>query len=77
MPIVHISLIEGRDPAAVKACVKAVARAIHESLGAPLSRIRVLANTVPATYWSVGDQTKDELDVRSSSSPQPIQEVSK
>ena len=62
MPIVHISLIEGREPAAISGCVKAVARAIHETLGAPLNSIRVIATMVPAAYWAVGDQTKDEVD---------------
>lgn len=61
MPIIHISLVEGRDDAAIKACVKAVARTVHETLGAPLSTIRVYATVTPATHWAVGDQTKDEL----------------
>jgi 4-oxalocrotonate tautomerase len=60
MPIVHISLIEGRDPDAISGCVKAVARTIHETLGAPLNSIRVIATMVPAAYWAVGDQTKNE-----------------
>lgn len=61
MPIIHISLIEGRDEAIVKACVKAVARSVHETLGAPLESIRVYATAVPAAHWAVGDRTKDEL----------------
>jgi 4-oxalocrotonate tautomerase len=61
MPIVHISLVEGRDDAAIKACVKAVARTVHETLGAPLDTIRVYATTVPATHWAVGERTKDEM----------------
>jgi 4-oxalocrotonate tautomerase len=60
MPIVNVSLIAGRDPAAVSACIKAVARTIHETLGAPLNSIRVIATEVPAQYWAVGDQTKAE-----------------
>jgi 4-oxalocrotonate tautomerase len=66
MPIVQISLVEGRDDAAIKACVKAVARTIHETLGAPLETVRVFATIVPATHWAVGDQTKDELAARAS-----------
>lgn len=62
MPIVNIALIEGRDPSAISACVKAVARSIHESLGVPLHTIRVIATTIPAAYWAVGARTKDELD---------------
>ncbi|NIE82313.1 MULTISPECIES: tautomerase family protein [unclassified Burkholderia] len=60
MPIVHISLLEGRDPSLVKQCIKEVARSIHDTLGAPLETIRVIATIVPAQYWAVGDQTKDE-----------------
>ncbi|WP_321968938.1 tautomerase family protein [Paraburkholderia tropica] len=61
MPIVHISYVEGRDEEAIKACVKAVARTVHETLGAPLDTIRVYASGVPAMHWAVGDRTKDEL----------------
>jgi 4-oxalocrotonate tautomerase len=61
MPIVNISLIEGRDPRLVKACIKAVARSVHETLGVPMKSIRVIATTVPAMYWAVGTETKDEL----------------
>jgi 4-oxalocrotonate tautomerase len=48
MPIVEIRLVAGRDQAAIKQCVKAVARTIHETLGAPLETIRVFAIEVPA-----------------------------
>ncbi|RKP50318.1 tautomerase family protein [Pararobbsia silviterrae] len=60
MPIVHLSLVEGRSDEAVKACVKAVARTVHETLGAPLESIRVYATQVPGAHWAVGDRTKDE-----------------
>ena len=62
MPIVHISLVEGRDDAAINACVKAVARTVSEKLGAPLSTVRVFATQVPGAHWAVGDSTKDEID---------------
>jgi 4-oxalocrotonate tautomerase len=61
MPIVQITLIEGREEEAVKNCLKAVARAVSETLGAPLPSIRVVANVVPASHWAVGDRTKDEI----------------
>ena len=67
MPIVNIALVEGRDQEAVKACVKAVARTVHETLGAPLDTIRVYVTQTPAAYWAVGDRTKDEL----ASTPEP------
>lgn len=61
MPIIHISLVEGRDTQAVKACLKAIARTVHETLGVPLDSIRVFANEVPSTHWAIGERTKDEL----------------
>ncbi len=62
MPIVHISYVEGRDPESLASCVKAVARTVHETLGAPLETIRVYATGVPAAQWAVGDRTRDEID---------------
>ncbi len=62
MPIVQISLVEGRDPETIQRCVKAVARVVHESLGAPLPTIRVAVHQVPAAFWAVGDRTRDEID---------------
>lgn len=60
MPIVHISLVEGRSDEAINACVKAVARTVHETLGAPIETVRVYATQVPGAHWAVGDRTKGE-----------------
>ncbi|MCY1254250.1 hypothetical protein D9M68_103810 [compost metagenome] len=60
MPIVHISLVGGRDEAVVKRCLKAVAQTVHETLGAPLESIRVFATPVEPAHWVVGDRAKDE-----------------
>ncbi|WP_374063790.1 MULTISPECIES: tautomerase family protein [Cupriavidus] len=68
MPIVHISLVSGRDAAVVKRCLKAVAQTVHETLGAPLESIRVFATPVAPAHWVVGDRAKDE--------PAPTKEVS-
>lgn len=60
MPIVHISLVSGREEAVVKHCLKAVAQTVHETLGAPLESIRVFATPVEPAHWVVGDRAKDE-----------------
>ena len=60
MPIVHISLLEGRAEDKVQQCLKAVARTIHETLDAPLQTIRVYATPVSPALWVVGDRAKDE-----------------
>jgi len=62
MPIIQITVVEGRDPEDIKRCVKSVARVVHETLGAPLATIRVTVQQVPAAFWAVGDKTRDEID---------------
>lgn len=62
MPLIQITLIQGRDAAAVTECARQVARAVNKSLGAPLERIRISINEVPATHWLVGDRSKAEMD---------------
>jgi 4-oxalocrotonate tautomerase len=64
MPLVQITVVEGRDPAALKNCVKEVARTVHQTLGAPLATIRVIVHQVPAALWAVGDETRDEIDAK-------------
>lgn len=64
MPLVQITVVEGRDAAALKHCVKEVARTVHQTLGAPLASIRVIVHQVPASLWAVGDETRDEIDAR-------------
>jgi 4-oxalocrotonate tautomerase len=62
MPVIQISLVEGRDEESIKRCIKEVARTVHQTLGAPLSTIRVVVQQVPPSHWGVGDQTRDEID---------------
>jgi len=69
MPVIHISLVEGRDSNKVKACVKAVAHTVAETLNAPLESIRVYATSVPKAHWAVGGQTKDETTEGSGGKP--------
>ena len=61
MPIIQITLLEGREPEVVEQCIRNVAKTVHESLGAPLSAIRVYVNEVPKNYYSVGDKLKSEM----------------
>lgn len=70
MPLIQITLLEGREPSAVTECARQVARAVHASLGAPLERIRVCVQEVPATHWLVGDRSKAELDAAATGAKQ-------
>lgn len=67
MPIIQITLVAGRDDAVVKRCAKAVAKTVHENLGAPLDSIRVMVYQVPSAAYVVGDRTRDEIDAEKGS----------
>jgi 4-oxalocrotonate tautomerase len=71
MPFIQVHLVAGRDPAAVRQCLKEVARTVHRTLGAPLDSIRVAAIEVPPGQWLVGDRTREELQAGSAESARP------
>ena len=60
MPIVQVSIAEGRAPEQVRAMIRAVTDAVAESLGAPVATIRVLVTEVPLTHWGNADSTLQE-----------------
>ncbi|GGV41847.1 hypothetical protein GCM10010182_78190 [Actinomadura cremea] len=60
MPIVRMTLVAGRDPAAVERCMREVARTVHRELDAPMSAIRVVVDEVPPSRFAVGDRLKNE-----------------
>lgn len=64
MPIVQITLVQGRDRGQVKQCVKEVARVVARTLNARPSTIRVYVQQVPPEHWAVGEHTRDELESR-------------
>jgi 4-oxalocrotonate tautomerase len=60
MPLVQVSLREGRSPAQIRALISALTSAVIDSVGAPQETIRVIVTEVPATHWAAGDVTLDE-----------------
>ena len=61
IPIIHITMLEGRDDETIEQCMRDVARTVQKSLDIPLENIRVLVNEVPKNRFSVGDQLKSEV----------------
>ncbi|MBL0422999.1 tautomerase family protein [Ramlibacter sp. AW1] len=57
MPIAHLSILEGRSPELKARLIENVARAIADSLDAPLESVRVLVQEYPPSHWSVGTRT--------------------
>jgi 4-oxalocrotonate tautomerase len=64
MPLVQVSLREGREPAQLRALISALTRAVVESLDAPAESVRVILTEVPGTHWAAGDVTLAERAAR-------------
>jgi len=60
MPIIEITLVEGRSDEKKEALIKAVTDATEQSIGAPLESIRVLLREVPAQHFAVAGVPKSK-----------------
>jgi len=60
MPIIRLTILEGRNDDTIEQCMRNVAHAVQKSLNIPLESIRVLVDEVPRNRFSVGDQLKSE-----------------
>lgn len=58
MPIVEITLIEGRSDEAKERLHAKVADAVHEAIDAPKDAIRIIIHEVPPLHFSVAGVTK-------------------
>jgi len=54
MPIVNISMMEGREPEKIEKMIAAVSDAIATSLDAPIETVRVIVNEMKDHQWGVG-----------------------
>jgi 4-oxalocrotonate tautomerase len=62
MPIIDISISEGRTSEQLRALVTAVHTAVLETVNARPEHVTVLLREVPRTRWAVGDTTLAERD---------------
>lgn len=69
MPLVQISLQQGRDPQRLRTLISAVTAAVAESLDTPPDTVRVILAEVPATHWAAGDVTLAERAAASAEPP--------
>lgn len=65
MPIVDVSIIQGRSPEQIRRLISEVTGAVERALEIPGDRVRVLVREVPATHWAAGHETIAERDGRS------------
>ncbi len=60
MPIIDVTLVEGRTPEAKRALLQELTDATERALGAPRESIRVLIREVPADLFAVGGVPKSD-----------------
>jgi len=60
MPLIQISVIEGRDPETRRRLLREVSHAAAAALGADPGTVRVILTEVPAEHWAVGGVSKAE-----------------
>lgn len=58
MPIVSITLIEGRTDEQKNAMYREVTDAIHRTVGAPKESVRIMINEIPARHFAAGGVPK-------------------
>ena len=58
MPLIEVTMIEGRSADAKRALMRRLTDVAEETLGAPRPSIRVVIREVPAAHWSVGGEPK-------------------
>jgi 4-oxalocrotonate tautomerase len=60
VPLVEVTLVEGRTPEQLRALITGLTDAVETAIGAARESIRVVVREVPATHWAAGDVTITE-----------------
>ena len=57
MPLIEVTLAEGRSPQQLRTLMSSLTHAAAEAVGAPIESIRVVIREIPPTHWAAGDVT--------------------
>jgi 4-oxalocrotonate tautomerase len=57
MPLIEVTLVEGRSAEQLRSLISGLTRAAVEAVDAPVDSIRVVIREVPSTHWAAGDVT--------------------
>ena len=60
MPIIDVTLAEGREPEKIRAMISALTDAMVQTQVAPREAVRVIVREVPPTHFAAGDTTLAE-----------------
>ena len=64
MPIVEITMVEGRTPEAKRRLIAKVTDAIEELIAAPGHSIRIILREIPALHFGAGGKTKEKTEAQ-------------
>ncbi len=62
MPIVEITMIEGRSAEAKRRLIAKVTDSIIEAIDAPRDSIRIILREIPALHFGVAGKTKEKTE---------------
>ena len=57
MPLIEVSVVEGRSQAQLRDLISKLTAATVQALDAPQQSVRVVVREVPTTHWAAGDVT--------------------
>jgi 4-oxalocrotonate tautomerase len=60
MPLIEVTLTEGRSPAKLRALISKLTQAVVETGVAKKEAVRVILREVPKSHWAAGDETLAE-----------------
>ena len=62
MPIITVSLVEGRSAEAKNRLIENITNAVESTLGVPRQSVRILISEISADHWGVGGVSKAILN---------------
>lgn len=62
MPLVEVTIAEGRNPGQLRALMREVHEAVLRTVDTRPEHVRVIVREVPRTHWATGDVTLTEMD---------------
>jgi len=60
MPLIEVTLTEGRSPEKLRALISRLTDAVVETEVGPKESVRVIVREVPPTHWAAADETLAE-----------------
>ena len=60
MPVIEVTMVEGRDGAKKKALIKELTDAAEHAIGAPRQSIRVILREIPGEHYGIAGVAKTD-----------------